>query len=159
MIAPRRPVPTRTRPLIVAIAMLVWPTIHGCDSVTGGAIEASWYLRDVGGAQTSCADAHVGTVRLWWEVERTVDGSVNRTRRYDAWTCGDTRGVTGFDLPPGPASLWLEPVCDSGNAPAEGTYRTPSPIVRTITEGEVITLVTQLVEVRAADCGTACTCP
>ena len=77
---------------------------------------------------------------------------------FVAFPCGEERGVTRFDLAPGVAELWLEPGCESTLDPI--AYRAPPPIVRTITEGEVITLDTQLIEVRAGNClpEDPCTC-
>ena len=115
--------------------------VHGCTSIDGGAVEVSWDLRTFAGADIPCDDANVLEMRLWWRVEG--DGT---RQRYDQFRCGDERGVTGFDLPAGTASLWLVPVCDDDTEPAADTYRAPAPIVRTITEGDVITLDTQLVE-------------
>ncbi len=141
---------TRTTTLCAALTTLVCLPVHGCVEATGGAVEVSWSLRDVGGEGTTCDDARIGEIQLFWQVG-------TRTRA-DAWACDEGRGVTGFDLEPGPVSLWLEPSCADGPV-TPGSFRTPPVIVRTITEGEVITLDTQLVEVRAQDCGDTCTCP
>jgi hypothetical protein len=137
-------------PRIFTLTLLVCPLVHGCVEASGGAVEVSWSLRDISGATTTCDDARVEEMHLYWQVD-------NRTRD-DVWSCTDGRGVTGFDLEPGSVSLWLEPECANGPALA-GSYRAPPVIVRTITEGDVITLETQLIEVRAADCSDDCTCP
>ena len=145
-------------PTIVAATLLAWPAVHGCAGIDGGAIEASWDVRTVDGNDTQCGDAGVSRVQLWWRIERD-DGAI--TVRNESFPCKDERGVTGFDLPPGPAELWLEPVCADGVAPLEGTYEGPTPIVRTITQGEVITLDTQLLQVTSTrDCAPEdhCTC-
>jgi hypothetical protein len=115
--------------------------VHGCTPIEGGAVEVSWDLRTFAGNDIPCEDAGVLEMRLWWRVVGD-----DTTQRFDQFSCDDERGVTGFDLPAGTASLWLVPVCDGDAEPAEGTYRAPAPIVRTITEGDVITLDTQLVE-------------
>jgi hypothetical protein len=150
-------IPNLRTSLTVAFLGAAYPAVHGCTPVEGGAVESSWDLRTIEGRDVTCAGAAVGSIRLWWQVGRD-DGTA--TRRFDAFACDDARGVTRFDLPPGRAELWLEPVCADGTLPAEGTYRAPPPIVRTITEGEVITLETQIIEVRATGCtGEApCTC-
>lgn len=73
--------------------------------------------------------------------------------RFDRFICSEDTGVTRFDLPPGPVNLWLEPECDAGYT-AAGRFRTPAPIVREVTTGEVITLDTQLIEVdQSSDSG------
>jgi len=126
--------------------------VHGCTPIEGGAVEVSWDLRTFGGLDIRCDQANVAEVRLWWEVERTSDEG-GTTLRFDVFPCNDERGVTGFDLPAGTASLWLSPVCEGEVVPMDGTYRSPAPIVRTITEGDVITLDTQILEI---DSGSVC---
>jgi hypothetical protein len=127
--------------------------VHGCTSITGGAVEVSWGLRASTGTAITCATSGVDSIRLWWEVASSdADGAVSSTRRFDQFPCGDARGITGFDLPVGTASLWLSPVCEGDREPAAGTYRAPAPIVRTITEGDVITLDTQVIELDEGAC-------
>lgn len=138
----------------VALSTLAWLPVHaGCDPVDGGAVEVSWDLRTTRGGDTDCDRAGVTAIRLWWEVKRTLpDGGTRVTRRFDEFPCGNARGVTVFDLPPGEAALWLRPVCAGGVEPPESTFRAPAPIVRMITVGEVVTLVTQVIEVKVTDC-------
>lgn len=78
-----------------------------------------------------------------WEVEATTG--------FDAWPCEDNRAVTGFDVPPGEAQLWVVPECAGGPAAAE-TYEAPAPLVRTLTTGEVVSLNAVLVQVQISDC-------
>lgn len=131
----------------MALSLLALPLVHGCTTVDGGAVEVSWNLRNVDGSGVSCVTAKVTTIDLYYN-----DGP------GDSFPCEDERGVTGFIIPAGEASLKLRPGCASGTPTA---FRAPPPIVRTITDGEVITLDTQLIEVRAGNCTTEdpCTCP
>ena len=84
---------------------------------------------------------------------RDAGGAAPAARRQ-----AQTPAPTRFDIAPGTAQLWLVPGCASGTDPV--AYRAPPPIVRTITAGEVITLDTQLIEVRAGNClpEDPCTC-
>jgi hypothetical protein len=134
----------------LVLTLSACPLVHGCTEVSGGAVEISWNLRNVDGSGVSCGFADVVTINLQID-DDLPDG-------YVAFPCGDERGVTRFDLAPGTAQLWLVPGCASGSDPV--AYRAPPPIVRTITEGEVITLDTQLIEVRAGNClpEDPCTC-
>jgi hypothetical protein len=124
--------------------------VHACTEVSGGAVEISWNLRNVDGSGVSCGFAEVEFIRL-----NILD---DFGAGYVEFPCTDERGVTRFDLAPGDAELWLSPACESTLDPI--AYRAPPPIVRTITEGEVITLDTQLIEVRAGNClpEDPCTC-
>lgn len=142
--------PTLPRILRVTLLLLACPAVHGCTTVEGGAVEISWNLRNVDGSGVSCGAANVLTIDLFID-DDLPDG-------YVEFPCGDERGVTRFDVAPGQAQLWLQPGCADGLAPV--AYRAPPPIVRTITEGEVITLDTQLIEVRAGNClpEDPCTC-
>lgn len=130
----------------VALSTLACLPVHaGCEPVDGGAVEVSWDLRRTdGGDVGACDEANVNEIQLWWD----VDGR----RRSVAFPCDDARGVTVFDLPPGEATLWLRPVCAGGIPLRDDSFRAPAPIVRTITEGEVVTLVTQVIEVKLTGC-------
>lgn len=138
----------------VALSLSAWPAVHGCTTVEGGAVEISWNLRNVDGTGVSCEAADVVTINLNFRVTNE-DGTTST--RDEPFPCEDERGVTGFVLQPGETPLWLRPACEEGTPIA---YRAPPPIVRTITEGEVITLDTQLIEVRAGNClpEDPCTC-
>lgn len=81
-----------------------------------------------------------------------------RSRRF---ACGDDRGVTQFEVEPGPTAIWIEPICESGELAEEGTYEVPAPVVREIRDGEVAALQALLVVATDGDrnCPPAgCTC-
>jgi hypothetical protein len=66
--------------------------------------------------------------------------------------------VTRFEVGAGDNAMWLVPVCASGDATTG--FRSPPEIVRTITDGEVITLTTQIIDVRVTGCtDEPCVCP
>src|SRR5215470_3711630 len=108
----------------VALACLVvCLAVNGCTNVDGGAVELSWKLRPASGSTTlfvECATG-VGTitrVRLDWQVGSTTG--------FTSWNCTDYHGVTGFDLPPGVASLSISPECLLTPADTH-TYTAPAP--------------------------------
>ena len=135
----------------LVLTLSACPMVHACTEVSGGAVEISWNLRNVDGSGVSCGFADIATINL------IIDDDFGPG--FVPFPCGDERGVTRFDLAPGRAELSLAPGCENTVDPI--AYRAPPPIVRTITEGEVITLDTQLIEVRAGNClpEDPCTCP
>lgn len=146
--------------LIAFVVVVGWSTyLHsGCVSVDGGAIELSWSLRTTNGDVTDCATANVNEMRLFWSVEGADEGSA----RYDTFPCDPPRAATRFEVPPGTASIWLVPICEDGTPAADDTYEAPAPIVRSVIDGEVVTLNALLLVVRTTDCGEvgqeACIC-
>jgi hypothetical protein len=143
----------RTTRFVTLIAFVGWCTfLHsGCVGIDGGAIELSWSLRNTEGEGVAeCATARVGEMRLFWDVENAAEGST----RYETFPCDPPRAATRFEIPPGTASIWLVPVCENGEPAADGTYEAPAPIVRSVIEGEVVTLNALLVVVRTTNCGT-----
>jgi hypothetical protein len=121
----------------------------GCVQVDGGAVELSWSLRTFEGESiTSCGDAAIARVRLCW-ISLELDGGEAqdgcRPQNSREFACGNESGITGFDLPPGRTSLFVQPICLDGSAAREGTYDVPAPIVRTVQEGKVVTLSSLLI--------------
>jgi hypothetical protein len=128
----------------MALATVLCLPVHGCENVTGGAVELSWKLRP---ASSSLEDKFVGCdpgrrgtmpvthMRLDWEVRF---GAGVRTG-YEDWECDDNHGATGFDLPEGNALLTLTPLCASGTAdPA--SYIAPAAEQRRVIAGDTISL-------------------
>ena len=134
--------------LTMCTSVITLGTLGACTTVDGGAVDLSWRLRTADGAEISddhhgCEDARIAAMRLHWDVEG-VTGSAS-------WPCEDVRAITGFEVPPGRALLWLEPACVSGEAdPA--SYEAPAPLERTITVGDVITLNAVVVSVQLSPC-------
>ncbi len=134
-----------TRAIRVALVTLCLP-VHGCDTVKGGAVELSWKLRP---ASSSLSDkfvecdsgqpdndpavwrSSVTQIRLDWD----VGGNVG----FDTWRCGNNHGVTGFDLPEGPALLSVRPECETGPADPV-TFIAPAPEQRTVILGNTVSL-------------------
>ena len=128
----------------VVLATLVCLGVHGCDDVSGSAVELSWILRPPTTTDAaSCAQTRIRQMRLLWDVAGDAGSQ--------AWPCTDTRAVTDFDLPAGEATLWVVPECDGGPA-AEDTYEAPAPVVRTLAVGEVVSLDAVVVQVQIANC-------
>jgi hypothetical protein len=114
--------------------------VHGgCAAVDGGAVELSWSLRTASGSTSSfatCDPGHSNSVpvtgiRLDWEV-----GGV---AAFKTWDCVDGYGVTGFELPEGPALLSVSPTCEFGAA-TTNTYTAPAPEQRKVIAGNTISL-------------------
>jgi hypothetical protein len=158
-IAVRHSVASSFAALLVAVAAV---ENVGCVNVSGGAAELSWSLRDseglsLGGVITeSCTEANIGEVRLCWQL--LVDGGSElpqcRPGNFRDFACEDGSGVTGFTIPPGRASLFVQPICDSGEPAVVGSFDVPPPIVRQVEEGQVVTLNSLLIVVNRTNCCT-----
>lgn len=132
---------------------MAWLMVHaGCEPVDGGAVEVSWDLRGEDGTDRNCAEANIDRIKLEWDGPREAS--------QDDFRCEDARGITGFKIGAGEVRLWLVPLCEGG-AEATAGFQAPAEIVRTITEGEVITLTTQIIDVKVTDCTPEdpCVCP
>jgi hypothetical protein len=144
---------------IVSLALLAF-SVGGCTQSEDGAVEVSWKLFDERGQSVSCDDKvgitpfNIERMALYWAVTSTsADGSTSTTQRATFFTCNDLHGVTGFDIPPGTVSLWLEPDCALDASVC--SFIAPPPIVRTITAGDVVTLDAQVIQVKVSK---ACIC-
>jgi hypothetical protein len=135
-------------------------------AVDGGAAEFSWSLRSFDGRSIeSCSDAGIDRVRLCWDSLDAEGGGSGQCRPPGLRTfdCRERRGITGFEIPPGRTSLFILPICPDGAPARDGTYDVPPPIVRTVTEGQVVTLSSLLIvagdQSRPDGCPPAgCTC-
>ena len=140
----------------------------GCVEIDGGAVELAWTLRDFEDDSIDCDEARIDKIRICWapltDGGTTTDPSCRAVvtdagveRLYRAFECDQYRGVTRFEVPPGPTALFVAPLCAGGQEPT-GPFQVPPPIVRTVVEGEVVTL--NQILIIAEDCaGTDCTCP
>jgi hypothetical protein len=142
----------------VAIARLVLVLlVAGCTSADNGAVELSWRLRPAAGPLDStnpcdpflcCDPGQVGTqpvtrIKLSWQVGAAVGAA--------SFDCGAGQGVTGFEVPEGPALLSVSPVCDSGPAdPA--SYTAPAPEERAVTKGDTVSLGAVELVLQASSC-------
>jgi hypothetical protein len=135
--------------------------VHGCVNVQGGAVELSWELRARAGSTRTFLDCqlllepngrtHIAAIELVWDVAGVA---ASRT-----WPCGNEHGVTGFELPEGPALLSVRPICDNGVAAAANTYTAPAPEQRQVIVGNTVSLggVELLLEVSSCNFQT-CIC-
>jgi hypothetical protein len=118
----------------------------GCDNVTGGAVELSWKLRpaasNLNDKFVDCDSGKDGTeavakIRLHWKVD---DGGPDPGHEgSEAWECRFNRAVTGFELAPGTAQLWITPECENGPADPD-TYIAPAIIERNVALGDTVSL-------------------
>jgi hypothetical protein len=132
--------------------------VHGCDTVTGGAVELSWKLRPAASSLpdkfVDCDSGKPGTapvkkIRLHWLVPdasnpKGMEGS-------QAWDCNFNHGVTGFDLAVGTAQLWVTPECEDGVADAD-TYIAPATVQRSVALGDTVSLGAVELVVSASYC-------
>ncbi len=131
-----------------------------CVAIDGGASELTWSLRTFAGDPIdACSDARVDKVRLCWSA---VDSAATGCRpgNFRDFECQDQTGVTLFEIEPGRTAFTIEPICADGQPAREGTFQSPSEIVRTVREGEVVSLESLLIVVteHPASCGIECTC-
>jgi hypothetical protein len=128
----------------MALATVLCLAVHGCQGVSGGAVELSWKLRPASSSLedkfVSCDPRRLGTgpvisMRLDWEV--LTQAGVQAGSKD--WPCTDNHGVTGFELPEGTALLHVTPVCAGGDAdPA--SYIAPAAEQRPVIVGDTISL-------------------
>jgi hypothetical protein len=161
------------RAIRVAVVTLCLP-VHGCEPVNGGAVELSWKLRPASSAlnekfvdcQWATPETAVAKIRLHWEVTNNSADSRGKIGSQ-AWDCGFSHGVTGFDLAEGVASLWVTPECvcppgedcPEGVPPAIGTYIAPAIVRRTVIRGDTVSLGAVELVVAVSDCNSApCIC-
>ncbi len=157
----RAPKPVHST-LLVRVLFLLGIQVFGfqCVAIDGGATEFTWSLRTFSGDPVdSCADAKVDKVRLCWNA---VDSGVTGCRpgNFRDFPCQDQTGVTLFEIEPGRTAFFAEPICADGQPARAGTYQTPSEIVRTVRDGEVVSLESLLIVVTDHPdfCGIECTC-
>ena len=153
---------TRILPVLLAACTFgyVLQSIQ-CVDINGGASELTWSLRTFEGERQrdSCSKAKISKVRLCWN-EVTNANTGCRPGKFREFDCEAETGVTLFEIEPGPTRFRIEPLCADGQVAAENTYQVPPEIVRTVTEGEVVTLDALLIVVTDPDTctGAECTC-
>jgi hypothetical protein len=130
-----------------------------CVGINGGASELTWSLRTFQGESSDCAKSKISKVRLCWNAldEGESGCRPGSLREFD---CIEETGVTLFEIPPGRTRFSVEPVCLDGQPAIVGTYQVPPEIVRTVRDGEVVTLDALLIVVSDPDTctGANCTC-
>ena len=131
----------------MAWAALASAPLGGCNSArdgNGGSVELSWRLRNQIGDLLQCNQGRVTEIALSWDVGGATDS--------EAWPCQDNHASTRFVLPEGSAKLTVTPNCESGPA-APATYSGPAPLVRDITQGEVVLLGAVVLVIQIDDTG------
>jgi hypothetical protein len=142
--------------------------VHGCDDVSGGAVELSWKFRPASSERTDkfvdCEpDQNVPMDRLegWGPIDRVQlhwtnsDGACLQPPCDDDWPCGNNRGATRFVLPDGIASLWVTPLCAGGQPAAQDTYIAPAIVQRQVIRGQIVSLAAVELVVSVTGCATA----
>lgn len=145
--------PTNVPARVFVLAALT-AAAGACIEIDGGAVELSWSLRSFDGERVdSCASARVDEVRVCWESVED-DASTGICEGSEFFPCGEENGVSGFEIPPGRAAFWIEPICVDGSPAEVGSYQVPPPIVRTVEDGKIVTLNSLLIVVTPF--GTSC---
>lgn len=145
----------------VAIATLCL-AVHGCDTVTGGAVELSWKLRPASSSldqkfvDCDFLPSPISKIQLHWIVIPN-DANAADAQGQAAWNCQDNHGVTGFDLPEGTARLWVTPECEDGPASPD-TYIAPAIVERTVGLGDTVSLGAVELVVSVSYCGPMMPC-
>jgi hypothetical protein len=115
-----------------------------CVGIDGGASELTWSLRTFEGESSEATNSATGC----------------RPGKFREFSCKEETGVTLFEIEPGSTRFHVEPLCQDGLVAEEGTYQVPPEIVRTVRDGEVVTLDALLIVVTDPDTcsGAGCTC-
>jgi hypothetical protein len=134
--------------MIRAVVGTLYLLVHGCDTVSGGAVELSWKLRPASSSLpdkfVDCASAQRGAgtvtgIRLHWQVNEPDGGASGSSQ---VWPCELNHGVTRFDLAEGTANLWITPECgvDMGQDADPATYIAPASVQRKVLRGDTVSL-------------------
>jgi hypothetical protein len=133
----------------------------GCVAVDGGAVELSWDIRDADGQPldspcTAARIAQVGLCARRCDLDASFAGNCQGELVCPKaqWSCEKLTGSTRFDLPEGPTELFIEAYCEDGSK-ARGV-QVPSPIVRSISAGQVAQLNALLITLPPSEAGAAC---
>jgi hypothetical protein len=145
-----------SRAIALALTPVLGLGLGACLAVDGGAVELSWKLRPASSSLpdkfVSCDSGLDGTnpvteIQLAWEMQ---DGSGRTGSR--SWRCSDNHGVTGFDLPPGDALLYVTPLCAEGPA-STLAYTAPAPERRSVNPGDTVSLGAVELVLQVSYCG------
>ena len=138
-------------PTRVGIVTL-WFLIHGCDTVSGGAVELSWKLRPASSSlDDKFVDCNSGKPLTGEVRDILLHWRVNGEEGEKSWRCDFNHGVTGFELAEGTAQLWVTPACVNGDA-ATDTYIAPAIVERTVVKGETVSLGAVELVVAVSEC-------
>jgi hypothetical protein len=130
----------------------LWFPVHGCDTVSGGAVELSWKLRPASSSlEDKFVDCNSGKPLTGEVRDIVLHWVVNGEEGSKSWHCDRNHGVTGFDLAEGTAQLWVTPACVTGDAVAD-TYLAPAIVLRQVIRGETVSLGAVELVVAVSEC-------
>jgi len=133
-------------------SVTLWFLVHGCDTVSGGAVELSWKLRPASSSlEDKFVDCNSGKPLTGEVSDIVLHWVVNGDEGAQAWRCEFNHGVTGFDLEEGTAQLWVTPACVIGDA-APDTYIAPAIVERRVVRGETVSLGAVELVVAVSEC-------
>ena len=145
----------------VCTTLLLSALLGGCVAIEGGAVEFTWSLRTFEGkpidVDEGCAESEVGAIRLCWSGIGEGDCLPGQFRDF---ACSGQTGTTLFEIPEGPTRFRILPICDDEIPAEQQTFEVPADIVRTVRNGQVVTLDALLVVISDPEScsGSECTC-
>lgn len=128
------------RALIGVIVVLCALAAPGCVQIEGGAVELSWSIRDFDDNKVECGAADIESIRICWQAVSA--GTPLECRLFHSFDCLASRGVSEFEIDEGETAFFVQPRCNVGGTELVpiGDYEVPSPIVREVAVGKVVTL-------------------
>jgi hypothetical protein len=168
---------------LLAAGTVLAALVPGCLTIDGGAIELSWvpYCASgkrpgATGASCSCFERAAGLATVQLVLDGLGDAAVGDAcagRAACRFEAKRQSGNTGFFVPPGDYELTLLPLDASGHVlggpscvpdgSAASCWQTPTPVRRTVTTGEVVSLGSFLIAVPdcpvTPSCAAVDTCP
>jgi hypothetical protein len=112
-----------------------------CSKVDGGAAELSWKLRPASSSlQDKFVDCDSGKPGTNPVTEIRLEWGSGGPDEHDQWPCGDSHGVTGFALPPGPTLFRVVPLCAPDTPAATDAFIAPPAEQRNVILGDTVSL-------------------
>jgi hypothetical protein len=145
----------------MALATVLCLLVHGCQGVSGGAVELSWKLRPASASIedkfVGCTSGFAGTgpvarIRLDWTVRAQAGDPAGDRSGSSNWACTDNHGVTGFELPEGDALLSVTPLCEEDTPADPSSYIVPAAEQRLVIAGDTISLGAVEIVARVTSC-------
>ena len=140
-----------------------------CIEINGGAVELAWAVRDYEGDKNTCSKSGITDVKICWQAIgdgapypdpecQAVNTDAGFVEQFATFPCVNNRGVSRFEVPPGPTSFFVRLTCEDGAAP-EGPFQTPPPVERNVLSGEIVTLDQILIVASNLECDSnGCRC-
>lgn len=119
----------------------------GCVPIDGGAVEARWVLRNVGGIAVSCdaSEAQISAIRFELVPQDSGDDPC-LDERSCRFPCDSGVGTTHFVIPEGRYAISLRPLDATGEPlTTQDGIQVPAPIIREVRAGQITNLNANLI--------------